>query len=365
MRGGGMPGSIDKNKPTNPWASLKRILPWITPYWSTLLFGFACMFLNTFLTQQSPRIIQHTIDEVLKQKRFEEMNLMILLFVGANVGTLLTGFLRTYWLHVAGQRMLHDLRARLYGHFQRLSLTYYDNRQTGDLMSRMTSDVEQIEQIMVHGLDVLIMGVFGMILTFYYMFGYEPRLALLVLIPVPVIAVGIYLFSGRVRAIYRKIRDAVGSMNARLQDNISGIRVIKAFTREEVELAQVTDTSRTVLDMNIRGIRMWSSWGPFMQLLSFAGTLIVFAVGGWQVAHGQLGVGRTGGLPHVCRQLLRAHRQPVPVLRLDPALAGRGRPHPGGAGHRAGRRRPRRAAAAARGARPGGVPRRDLPLRHR
>ena len=292
MRGAhGRPGGAEPARPKNPWMSLRRIVPWLLPFWPILVFGFACMFLNTFLGLQPPRLIQHTIDHVLKGAHFEEMPRMILLLLGVYVASQLSGFMRTYWLHVAGQKMLHGLRVRLYSHFQKLSLTFYDNRQTGDLMSRMTSDVEQIEHIMVHGLDVLVMGLFGMVLAFIYMFGYHPMLALLVLIPVPVIACGIYLFSTRVRTIYRAIRDRMGEMNAKLQDNISGIRVIKAFSREATEQQQVTGASAQVLHMNIRGIRMWSSFGPAMGLLGMTGSLIVFGVGAYQVKAGALQVG--------------------------------------------------------------------------
>ncbi|MHB9133287.1 MAG: ABC transporter ATP-binding protein [Armatimonadota bacterium] len=275
----------------HPWQSFKRVLPWITPYWFVLLFGFVCMFVSMYLGQQPPRIIAYAVDYVLKGQRYGLIQQVVLLSLGVYFATHLFGFLRTYWLHVAGQRMLHNLRTRLYGHYQQLSLTYYDNRQTGDLMSRMTGDVEQIEHIMVHGLDVLIMGLFSMALAFYYMYQYHPQLALLVLIPVPVLAISIFFFSRVVRTIYRAIRDRVGDLNAKLQDNISGIRVIKAFCREETELEHVTDDSVNVLSMNVKGIRMWSSFGPAMGFLSNIGYVIVLGVGATLVARGQLEVG--------------------------------------------------------------------------
>jgi len=290
--GGGFRHGADLPKAKNPWNSLNRILPWIAPFWPILIFGFACMFLNTWVSMQPPRLIQHMIDHTLTKKHFDEIPRMIELLLGVYVATQLTGFLRTYWLHIAGQKMLHNLRRKLYEHFQKLSLTFYDNRQTGDLMSRMTSDVEQIENIMVHGLDVLVMGLFGMGLAFVYMYGYNRELAYLVLIPIPVIAASIYFFSGKVRSIYKAIRDRIGAMNAKLQENLSGIRVIKAFSRETTELKHVTGTSADVLDMNVRGIRLWSSFGPAMGLLGLIGSLIVFGVGAYQVKSGLLEVGQ-------------------------------------------------------------------------
>ncbi len=253
---------------------MKRVLPWIMPFWPVMLFGLACMLATTFLGAQPPRIMQHIIDDVLKTDgTYAQGVRAVLLLGGVYLGSMLFGMLRTYWLHVAGQKVIHNLRVRLYGHFQRLPLTYYDNRQTGDLMSRMTGDVEQIEHLMVHGLDVLVMGILGMGLAWYYMHGYSPLIAWLVLIPVPVLFLGIYMFSGIMRRVYRAIRDRVGDLNAKLQDNIAGIRVIKAFSREADELHHVTDTSVEVRDMNVRGIRMWSTFGPLMGMVGNLATL--------------------------------------------------------------------------------------------
>ena len=274
--------------PGHRWVTLQRVLPWITPFWPVLLVGFVCMLLNTYLGQQPPRLIQLTLDDIFAHANADGLTRVVLLYLGVYVGINLTNFLRTYLLHVAGQRMLHNLRVRLYDHFQHLSLTYYDNRQTGDMMSRMTGDVEQLENLMVHGLDVLLMGLLGMLLAFYYMYRYSPALALVVLIPVPLLAGSIYFFSRTIRAIYRSIRDRVGLLNAKLQDNISGIRVIKAFSREPVESAQVTEESRRVLEMNVVGIRRWASFGPLMGFVGNLGTLAVFAVGGGMVLHGAL-----------------------------------------------------------------------------
>jgi len=292
MRMGGYGGRHLRNGDPVPaqktLMSLKRVLPWIAPFWPVLLAGFFCMLLNTYLGQQPPRLIQYSLDEVFAKAHAGALPRVIVLFLGVYLGVNLTNFLRTYWLHVAGQRMLHNLRTSLYNHFQCLSLTYYDNRQTGDLMSRMTGDVEQIENLMVHGLDVLLMGLLGMILAFYYMYRYSPALALVVLIPVPVLAASIYFFSRTIRAIYRAIRDRVGMLNAKLQDNISGIRVIKAFSREPVEAASVSEESRRVQEMNVVGIRRWASFGPLMGFVGNLGMLAVFGVGGGMVLQGGL-----------------------------------------------------------------------------
>jgi len=257
-----------------------------------MTMGFLCMIFTTYLGAQPPRLIGYFIDHVLNKRDPARIMPTLLAFVGVTIGSQLFNFLRTYWLHVAGQKLLHQLRVRLYTHFQQLSLTYYDNRQTGDLMSRMTGDVEQIENIMVHGLDILLSGLLGMIIAYYYIFfKYSTTLAWLILIPVPVLGFSIYFFSSRVRKIYRTIRDKVGELNAKLQDNIAGIRVIKAFSREAYEQQEITTTSENVRDMNVRGIRMWSSFGPAMGLVSNIGTFLVLGVGAYLVVNDHMTTG--------------------------------------------------------------------------
>jgi subfamily B ATP-binding cassette protein MsbA len=273
MRGG------EPARPTHLWGSLTKVLPWVLPYWPIMLFGLCCMLLSVFIDKQQPRVVQYIIDVVIKQEAYDHTTRVVLLLVGIIIGSHLFGFLRTYTLHIAGQRVLHDLRVKLYQHMQRLSLTYFDNRQTGDLMSRMTGDVAEIEHLMVHGFDVLVMGLFGMVLSLYYIAHYSPTLALLVLVPVPVLAVSIFFFSKAVRTVYRGIRDRMGDLNAKIQDNIAGIRVVKAFSREETELTQVTHESDRVMAMNVRGIRLWAPFGPAMGVVGGMGSVLVLLVG--------------------------------------------------------------------------------------
>jgi subfamily B ATP-binding cassette protein MsbA len=266
-------------KVTSPWADIKRIIPWLTPYWATIVIGLLCMAVTTFLQQQPPLIVRDAVDKVFGQGHYGLATRLVLMLLVVFVGQWIFGFLRAYLLHVAGQRLLHTLRVRLYQHYQTLPLTYYDSRQTGDLMSRMTSDVEQVEQLIEHGLDIFLMGLFGMGLAFYYIWDMNATLAWLVLVPVPIIAVSIFFFSRSIRRIYRTIRDRIGALNAKLQDNLSGIRVIKAFSREAIEEAHVTAESLSVMTMNVRAIRRWSSFGPSMGFVGNLGSLLVLGGG--------------------------------------------------------------------------------------
>lgn len=298
-------GSMVKAK--NPWQGFKRMLPWVVPYWPAILIGLVSMGVCTFMQSQPPLIIRQAIDDVVGKHQYALAPKLVLMLLGIFAGTTLFGFVRTYILHVGGQGLLHDLRVKLYTHFQKLPLTYYDSRQTGDLMSRMTGDVEQVEHMLEHGLDIFLMGLFGMGLALFYIWRMNPLLAIVVLIPIPVLAVSILFFSRTMRVVYRKIRDRVGDLNAKLQDNISGIRVIKAFNREGLEESHVRAESQEVMAMNVRGIRMWSSFGPAMGFIGNIGMLLVLGIGLVQAHHGLL----TAGELSACWLFVNNFYQPI------------------------------------------------------
>jgi subfamily B ATP-binding cassette protein MsbA len=292
----------------NPFQDFGRMLPWMKPYWPVVTLGVLCMGITTYISAQPPRLLAFTVDTVIGRGQYGKLPPVLLTMFGIFLGIALFSFLRTYWLHVAGQRFLNDLRIKLYAHFQKLPLTYYDSRQTGDLMSRLTGDVEQVEQMLEHGLDPFLMGLFGMGLSWYYIYSrYSPLLSWLILIPVPIIGVSIFFFSRKIRAIYRVVRDRVGDLNAKLQDNLSGIRVIKAFSREATEQALVTADSYAVMWNGIRAIRMWSSFGPAMGFVSNLGSLIVLAVG-VALARGQQ---FSGGALIACWLYVQGFYQPI------------------------------------------------------
>ena len=270
----------------------RQMLSWLTPFWPIILFGFICMVLATYLMQQPPRIVGYAVDEVIGRHHYQRTLSLLLILLGVFVGMMVFSFLRAYSQNVAGQRLLHLLRVKLFSHYQTLPLTYFDNRQTGDLMSRTTGDVEQIERFLEHGLDMCLMGLLGMGLALYYIAGIHPLLALAVVTPLPFTGVGIIVFSRIIRPIYRTIRERIGALNARLQEYLSGIRVIKAFNREPYAEERITERSAAVMTMSLKGIRLWSVFAPGMGLVAGIGSVLVLGIGLQLIRQGHLRPGQ-------------------------------------------------------------------------
>ncbi len=256
-----------------------------------LVFGAICTLGGVFLAQQPPRLYQYTIDTIIGESRYPQLWWMIALYAGILIVGQLVDALSRFWMTVAGQRLLHNLRMQLYDHMQHLPLAYFDNRRVGDLMARITGDVHQVESLILHTTNSLVRQVFGMVFALIYMTIYSPLLTLLVLIPVPLLVVGVIMISRRMRLLYRGIREAMGMLGAKLQENLSGIRVIQAFHREAMEYDRVSDTSRDVLTRTVHASRASSVFYPLLHLLGASGAVVVLGAGTYLISREMMTVG--------------------------------------------------------------------------
>jgi ABC-type multidrug transport system fused ATPase/permease subunit len=180
---------------------------------------------------------------------------------------------------------------RIYAYLQRLSLSFFERTSTGELMSRVTNDVNALENFVTHGviltsIDLLrLVGASAVLLVLNY------RLALIVLVLLPIMAVGLRWFNRRVRPIYRRVRDRLGDINAKLEDNLAGIRVIQAFGQEEMELERFRDVSEHYYRERVRAIRSWATFFPALYTMAAIGGAMVLGAGAWMVIDGRISLG--------------------------------------------------------------------------
>lgn len=189
-------------------------------------------------------------------------------------------FLRSYLAHVAGWGVVADVRKHIYEHMQRLSLRFYEDKQTGQLMSRMVNDTDLFEQLIAHAVPDVLVNVLTLVGVSVVLFSLNWRLTLLSMIPIPLVIISLRVYARYVRPAFRERQKELGNLNALLNDNISGIREIKAFTREETELQRVgmgIDRYRSSL---LAALKLMATFQPFMDLTSSVGNLIVIFFGG-------------------------------------------------------------------------------------
>jgi ATP-binding cassette subfamily B protein/subfamily B ATP-binding cassette protein MsbA len=202
------------------------------------------------------------------------------LALGVYVAWAVLRFARSYIAHVAGWSVVADIRTDVYAHLQRLSLRFYEDSQTGQLMSRAVNDVDLIEQLIAHAIPdgmanvLMLVGVTSVLMSMSW------QLALFSMIPIPLIVIAIRGYGKYVRPAFRERQADLGELNAALSDNLSGIREIKAFTREEAEANRVFGHIIRYRDSMLRALRLMATFHPFVEFSSSLGTIVLIYFGG-------------------------------------------------------------------------------------
>jgi ATP-binding cassette, subfamily B, bacterial len=189
-------------------------------------------------------------------------------------------FLRSYMAHVAGWGVVADVRKHIYEHMQRLSLRFYEDKQTGQLMSRVINDTDLFEALIAHAVPDVFVNLITLAGVSLVLFNINPQLAVLSMAPIPLVFLALRVYARRVRPAFVKRQIELGDLNATLNDNLTGIREIKAFTREEEELLRVGVRVDRYLRSNLNALRLMAIFQPFVEFTSSLGLLIVIYFGG-------------------------------------------------------------------------------------
>jgi len=270
---------------------LKRLFLFLTPYWKTLLLSAVLLLGLTGLGLMPPLFQKAIVDEVIGARDLSRLGVLLGWLVGVYALQQLIDVGDTYIRHALGQRFILHLRVRLYAYLQRLSLSFFERTSTGELMSRVTNDVNALERFVTHGSALAAADLLRLAGSAVILFLLDWQLGLLVLLPVPVLAVTLRHFNTRVRPIYRSVRDRLGDINARLQDNLSGIRVIQAFGQEDRELERFAVESENYYQARVQSIRYWSTFFPAMRFVASMGTVMVLGMGATMAVRGELSLG--------------------------------------------------------------------------
>jgi len=270
---------------------LKRLFVFLTPYWHTLSLSGVLLLGRAGLELVPPLFHRAIVDEAIGARDLSRLGVLLGSLVGVYALVELINVGDSYIRHALGARFILDLRVHLYAYLQRLSLSFFERTSTGELMSRVTNDVNALERFVTHGSALTAADLLRLVGAGIVLFVLEWRLALLVLLPMPVLAIMLRYFNTRVRPIYRSVRDRLGDINARLQDSLSGIRVIQAFGQEDRELERFTAESERYYEARVQSIRYWSTFFPAMRFLASVGTAIVLGAGAVLVVRGELSLG--------------------------------------------------------------------------
>lgn len=270
---------------------LSRILLSLKSYALTVVGALLSLFLLIAANAATPQLFRWGIDQGITEKNLtivlESAGLMVLLAIARG----LFNFGQTFLAEQASQSVAYDLRNKIFGKIQNLSFSYHDQAQTSQLLTRITSDVEQIRSFIGTSL-IQVVGALASLVTIsiiMILMNWQLALVTLAIIPITALILGLFLFQNG--ALFGSLQEKLGNLNAVLQENLLGIRVVKAFVREPQELTRYSDLNQDLVRANMQAIMAIRNAFPFIFLLSNLVTVAVVGYGGWQVIDDKFSVG--------------------------------------------------------------------------
>jgi ABC-type multidrug transport system fused ATPase/permease subunit len=276
------------------WARTKRRLRALyrlaRPYKARTLTAIASLLGATAMALAPPYLVGRTVDEV-NHGHTDKLALFVALFLLAGGLGLAFSYAQTYFTGWTGERMLADLRSHLFRHLQRLSLGFYERNRAGVIISRLTNDVEALDQLVTDGVTSLVQNTLTLAGTAVLLFFLDWRLALASMTIIPVLAVATAIFRKRSARAYREVRETLGAVTATLAEDIAGMRVLQSFTRERAAQANFEAVSTTYRASNMQTVVLSGIYFPFVDFLSSAATAVVLGYGGYLAFNGSVTIG--------------------------------------------------------------------------
>jgi ABC-type multidrug transport system fused ATPase/permease subunit len=261
------------------------------PYKARTTLAFVSLFAATATALAPPYLAKLAVDDAIRKENLDALTWIVVAFVGAGVATLLTSAAQTYFTGWTGERILADLRNKLFRHLQRLSLGYYERNRAGVIISRLTNDVDALDQMVTDGVTTLVQSTLFLFGTAIILFLLDWRLALATLAVMPLMAIATALFRMHSSRAYRAVRERLGLVTATLAEDIGGIRVVQAFRREPRNQQHFEEVNAHYREANQRTVLLNGIYFPFVDFLSAVATAVVIGYGGWLASRGEISVG--------------------------------------------------------------------------
>jgi ABC-type multidrug transport system fused ATPase/permease subunit len=261
------------------------------PYRLRTTLAIVSLLLATATALAPPLLAREAVDDGIRQQNLDALTWIVIAFIAAGIASLLTGAAQTYFTGWTGERILADLRNKLFRHLQRLSLGYYERNRAGVIISRLTNDVDALDQLVTDGVTTLVQSTLLLLGTAFILFLLDWRLALATLSVMPLMAIATALFRVRSARAYRAVRERLGLVTATLAEDIGGIRVVQAFRREPRNQQHFEEVNAHYREANQQTVVLNGLYFPFVDLLAALATAIVIGYGGWLASRDEISVG--------------------------------------------------------------------------
>ena len=268
-----------------------RLLSYLRPYRLWVALGFVFLLAAVALELAPPLVWKYIVDTVVRGRQWRAFWPALVALTAIQGGSALLSAWRSRLLETVGQRFVFDLRNQLYEKLSHQSLAYFNEARTGDLISRVSSDVDAVQEVVIRGTDSVLANALRLLGVAVIFCVLNLKLGLATLLPIVVCGLLLKRFNRKVKGVYKAAREKLGGVTAKLQDDLSGIRIIKAFAREDDEAAGFRELSARYLDENIRAVRVRATFFPFVRWIASFGNTITIGYGAWLIVQHQFTLG--------------------------------------------------------------------------
>ncbi len=278
-------------KPRTTWEIIRRVSVYLRPYKLMAIGNIACALLSLACAFAYPKLTQHLIDDVIGGGRTAALAPVMLGLLGAFLLRDVFNSLRIRINNVFEQNVIFDMRRDVYARLQRLPVNYFDQRASGDLMTRVIEDVNSVERVLIDGTEQGTVAILSIVGVLGFLFYTNASLAAVALIPLPLLAGGALAYTLTAHRRYRAQREASSAMNALLMDNLQGVRQIKSFGHETHENARFAQRADDLRRGTLGVMRVWALYSPAMNFAATLGVGLVLWFGGQRVLDGTMKIG--------------------------------------------------------------------------
>src|SRR3989442_5085910 len=270
---------------------MRRLLAYLRPYWRQVAVAFVAIVAGAAAQLAQPYLIKTAIDRHIATGRLDGLDRLAVVYLLILIGAFGAEYIQTWTMQLTGQRIMFDLRMAIYRHLQRLDVRYYDRNPVGRLMTRVTSDVDVLNDLFTSGVVTVFGDVFLLVGIMIMMLWMNWRLALVAFSVLPLIVIVTQWFRRNVRDSYRVVRGWIARINAFLQENITGMSTVQLFLRQALNFARFDEIVRKHPDANIESILYYAVFYPAVEAVSTLASALIIWYGGGSVMNRTLTLG--------------------------------------------------------------------------
>ncbi len=270
---------------------MKRLMAYVKPYRWTIAVAVALLGLLSLLQVAVPYLMQKGIDDYIVPKKPDGLGGLALVFIAVMALNSLVRFTQTYLTAWLGQRVLHDIRCEVFSHLQKLHLSYFDKNPVGRLVTRVTSDVNTLNEMFSSGVVTIIGDILTLALIVGALLYYNWQLALITFTVIPLLVGVTFVFRARVRDVYRNVRIRLARLNSFMQEHLTGIKVVQLFNREERTFERFNNINSDLRRTHLRGIYYYAIFFPTVEVIGAFSIALLLYFGGFRIESGALTFG--------------------------------------------------------------------------